>query len=108
PTPMTQTCTNCGSPVQPGSTFCRSCGTRVEQANACARCGTANGAGATFCANCGNALQAQAQQAQYGTPQRPFSQPAMPMGGGGGKNTNKWVLPGVGGAIAAVVIVGLV
>src|SRR5437762_13326923 len=102
---MTQDCSKCGTPLAPGAAFCRSCGTKVEDANACARCGTSNAAGVTFCANCGNPMQAQAQQPQYGTPQRPFPQPAMRMGGGGGKSGaggHKWMLPGVGGIIAAV------
>ena len=101
---MTQNCTNCGSPLQSGASFCRQCGTRAQQANACARCGTSNSPGVAFCANCGNAMQAT-QEPQYGTPQRPFAQPAMPLGGAA---RNKWVLPGVGGVIAAVAIVGAV
>jgi flagellar basal body-associated protein FliL len=95
---MTQSCSNCGSPLTAGAAFCRSCGTKVEQPNACRSCGTANAAGATFCANCGNALQAQVAQRTYAPGQAHF----------GTASRNKWVLPGVGGVIAAVVIVGVV
>src|SRR4051812_15932519 len=88
---MTLNCPNCGQPILPGTTFCRACGTRVQQqANACARCGNANPYDAVFCRTCGNALN-QAAQAQRPPPKGPVG------------SKNRWLLPGIGGGV----VVGL-
>ena len=46
-------CTNCGTPLAPGTKFCANCGTPAAQPRSCANCGTELAAAAKFCANCG-------------------------------------------------------
>lgn len=48
-------CPNCGTPVNPGSTFCMKCGYRFSiMHNRCAFCGSEIPPGAKFCFQCGS------------------------------------------------------
>lgn len=50
-----QNCTNCGSWLSPGATFCSGCGVQANRfaAPVCKKCGTNNLLGARFCSSCG-------------------------------------------------------
>ncbi|MFY9227446.1 MAG: zinc ribbon domain-containing protein [Blastocatellia bacterium] len=50
-----QNCTNCGSWLSPGATFCSGCGVQANRSSApvCKKCGTNNLPGARFCSSCG-------------------------------------------------------
>ncbi len=67
--PPRQTCSSCGALAQPGDTYCRSCGERLEvQASVdqletsttgqagCPYCGAANRPTALFCSTCGRSV----------------------------------------------------
>lgn len=49
-------CARCGTLNNPGSGFCKQCGSPLAQHVFCAQCGTQNSAGASFCGGCGNRL----------------------------------------------------
>lgn len=51
-------CSNCGSPLEKGASFCVNCGTRVSQSddNICVICGAKIEDKDKFCSGCGRKL----------------------------------------------------
>jgi hypothetical protein len=47
------TCPRCGRPVEPGDTFCESCGTRIPDLPVCSECGTRFKVPVNYCDACG-------------------------------------------------------
>lgn len=70
-------CRNCGRPLQEGTKFCQSCGTKVTQV--CSACGMENDPARAYCSNCGNALRPNAAPPVQRNPvQTAYTQPAYP------------------------------